>query len=108
MPNHIHLIWRLKALNGKEMPHASFLKFKPHSFIKKLEKTNNPARLYVDEANKKYEFWKRDSLAVHLFSKKLAFQIWIASTTIICMKDGTFAPGRRIIIIHQPAFMKKE
>jgi len=75
MPNPIHLIWRLKTLNGEEMPHASFLKFTAHSFTIKLEKTNNPARFYVDAANKKYEFWQKDSLAVHLFSKKVAFQI---------------------------------
>jgi len=67
MPNHIQLIWRLKALNGKEMTHASIQKFKENSFRIKLEKTNNPARFYIDEANKKYEFWKGDSLVVYLF-----------------------------------------
>jgi len=25
MPNHIHLIWEMLEINGKEMPHASFL-----------------------------------------------------------------------------------
>ena len=30
MPNHIHLVWEMKATNGKEMPHASFNKFTAH------------------------------------------------------------------------------
>ena len=74
MPNHIHLIWRLKALNGKEMPHSSFLKFTAHSFRKRLEASQNLAPFYVDAANKKYEFWQRDSLAIHLLSRKVAYQ----------------------------------
>jgi REP element-mobilizing transposase RayT len=74
MPNHIHLIWRLNALNGKEMPHSSLLKFTAHHFRKRLEKTQSLAPFYVDATNKKYEFWQRDSLAVHLYSKKVAFQ----------------------------------
>jgi len=74
MPNHIHLIWRRKALYGKEMPHSTLLKFTVHCFRKKPEETNGLAPFYVDAANKNYEFWQRDSLAVHLFSKKGAFQ----------------------------------
>ena len=36
MPNHIHLIWRIKELNGLESPHASFLKYTGHVFKRKL------------------------------------------------------------------------
>src|SRR5205085_8496062 len=32
MPNHVHFIWRANALNGKELPHASFLKYTAHTF----------------------------------------------------------------------------
>ena len=28
----------------------------------------------VDAENKKHEFWQRDSLAVHLYSREVAFQ----------------------------------
>lgn len=31
MPNHIHLIWRVNELNGKESPQGSFLKFTAHT-----------------------------------------------------------------------------
>ena len=74
MPNHIHLIWRWIAMNGKEMPHVSFLKFTAHHFKKHLEKTNGLAPFYLDAANKEFVFWQRDSLAVRLYSKRVAYQ----------------------------------
>jgi REP element-mobilizing transposase RayT len=33
MPNHIHIIWENIALNGKEMPYISFMKFTGHQFL---------------------------------------------------------------------------
>ena len=36
MPNHMHLIWRIKELNGKETPQGSLLKFTAHRFKKML------------------------------------------------------------------------
>lgn len=44
MPNHIHLIWHLTALNGKEMPHASLMKFTSHQFLEKI-RIENPELL---------------------------------------------------------------
>jgi len=62
-------------LNGKETAQGSFLKFTAHEFKKMLK--NNPAELSkyaVDAHNKKYEFWQRDSLAVHLYSRHVMLQ----------------------------------
>ncbi|MBP6431955.1 MAG: transposase [Ferruginibacter sp.] len=76
MPNHIHLIWRINEMNGKETTQGSFLKYTAHEF-KKLLLLNNDVRLNdfaVKAANKKYEFWQRDSLAIHLYTKEVAFQ----------------------------------
>lgn len=76
MPNHIHLIWRMNEQNGKESAHGSFLKFTAHQF-KKMVKEENPGRLTsfkVEALNKNYEFWQRDSLAVQLYSKRMALQ----------------------------------
>jgi putative transposase len=76
MPNHIHLIWEMKALNGKEMPHASFNKFTAHQF-QKLIKAENPEILHhfkVDESERKYRFWKRNPLAILLDGKDKAIQ----------------------------------
>jgi REP element-mobilizing transposase RayT len=37
MPNHVHLIWRINELNGKETAQGSFLKFTALEFKKKLK-----------------------------------------------------------------------
>ena len=75
MPNHIHLIWRVKELNGKETAQGSFLKYTAHEFKKQLIKDGNSLSNYlVNASNKKYEFWQRDSLAIHLFTEKVAYQ----------------------------------
>ena len=34
MPNHIHLIWRVNEMNGKETAQGSFLKYTAHEFKK--------------------------------------------------------------------------
>lgn len=76
MPNHIHFIWQINEPNGKESPQGSFLKFTAHKF-KKMLRVEDPVRLNafkVDAENKKYEFWKRDSLAIPLSSRKVAIQ----------------------------------
>jgi REP element-mobilizing transposase RayT len=76
MPNHIHLIWEMKALNGKEMPYASFNKFTAHQF-QKLIKTKNPSLLSdyrVNETERKFRFWQRDSLAVLMDSRDKVLQ----------------------------------
>jgi putative transposase len=76
MPTHIHLIWRTKEQNGKESAQASFLKHTAHQFKKKILKENaaNLASYAVTRINKKYEFWKRDSMAIELYSPNVAFQ----------------------------------
>ncbi|KQB99671.1 transposase [Pedobacter sp. Hv1] len=76
MPNHVHLIWRINDMNGKELPHVSFLKHTAHQF-KKILKENDQLRLTkyrVAATNKNYEFWQRDSLAVELHSSMAAYR----------------------------------
>ena len=76
MPNHIHIIWRINSLNGKESPHASFLKFTAHEFKKRLRLNdeNFLKQFSVNAGNKQFEFWQRDSLAVKLYNKDIAYQ----------------------------------
>jgi len=76
MPNHIHLIWRVNEQNGKETTQGSFLKFTAHEFKKLLtqDHNNDLSNYAVNAANKQYEFWQRDSLAVHLYDRKIAYQ----------------------------------
>jgi REP element-mobilizing transposase RayT len=76
MPNHIHLIWRTNSLNGKETVQGSFLKYTAHEFRKRLLK-DSPSQLEhyrVQATNKDYEFWQRDSLAVHLYTRDVTYQ----------------------------------
>lgn len=76
MPNHMHLIWRIKEKNGKEMPQASLLKYTAHEFRKMLIKDNEIklARYTVQARNKEHEFWRRDSIAVRLYTSSVAYQ----------------------------------
>ena len=76
MPNHIHLIWRVLESNGKESSQGSFLKYTAHEFKKMLITESSLALkdFRVDASNKNYEFWQRDSLAVPLFTKSVAYQ----------------------------------
>ncbi len=76
MPNHIHLIWRINEMNGKETAQGSFLKYTAHEFKKmlKTDRDNNLAAYAVHASNKNFEFWQRDSLAVHIYTKEVAYQ----------------------------------
>ena len=76
MPNHIHLIWELLDTNGKELPHASFMKFTSHEIQKDL-KQNHPELMnefLVDRTSRKYQYWQRDSLPILLYSPKVIMQ----------------------------------
>ena len=76
MPNHIHLIWRINELNGKETAQGSFLKHTAHEFKKMLigQENKQIEDFKVTALNKQYEFWQRDSLAIELYSREVAYQ----------------------------------
>jgi len=76
MPNHIHFIWEMLALNGKEMPHASFMKFTGHQFLEELRKSNSELvnRFKVEEESRVYQFWQRNALAIRLYDRKILEQ----------------------------------
>ncbi len=76
MPNHVHFIWRINEMNGKETPQGSFLKYTAHEFKRKLL-YDHPSTLdfySVDSYNKKYEFWQTHPMAIHLYSPNVAYQ----------------------------------
>jgi putative transposase len=46
-----------------------------HAFKKMLKEDMSALSKYaVDVNNKRYEFWQRDSLAIHLYTKEVMFQ----------------------------------
>jgi REP element-mobilizing transposase RayT len=75
MPNHLHMIWRILENNGKETTQGSFLKFTAHEFKKMLKGNDSELSNYAKAAhNKNYEFWQRDSMAIVLYTKHVAYQ----------------------------------
>ncbi len=54
MPNHLHLIWQLNKLNGRETPKGSFLKFTVHKLLKQLQDAGKSSDYVYDTG--KYEF----------------------------------------------------
>lgn len=66
----------MKEMNGKETPKASLLKHTAHQSKKLLlTEPDNPLTKYaVTAENKRHEFWQRDSLAISLYSRPVAYQ----------------------------------
>jgi putative transposase len=60
MPNHFHLLWRQKKLNGKEPPKGSLLKYTGHELLKILKREGKLHLYEVQAAKKKHEIWQRD------------------------------------------------
>jgi len=76
MPNHVHLIWELLKLNGREKLHASFQKATSHEIIKDL-KVNHPKVLpdfSVQETDRQFRVWQRDPLAIKMDSREKVSQ----------------------------------
>ena len=73
MPNHLHVIWELLSMNGKEMPHASFNKFTSHQFQQYLRTEGVDSGItdyqVPKEMDRNYRFWQRDALAVRMDSQ---------------------------------------
>ena len=76
MPNHIHMIIRINSSESKEKAHHSFLKYTAHEF-RNLLNNFHPEKLSffkVNKSNKEYQFWQRDSLAIHIYTQEVAIQ----------------------------------
>ena len=74
MPNHLHLIWQMLEMNGKESPAGSFTKYTAHQFQKNLRRTdkNELEKYHSLKTDRDYQFWIRDPLAIAL-SSHIAF-----------------------------------
>ncbi|EHQ28610.1 hypothetical protein Mucpa_4520 [Mucilaginibacter paludis DSM 18603] len=75
MPNHIHLLFENIAINGKEMPYVSFMKFTGHQFLHELRKTDLLLESFKVERNSRdYQFWQRNALPIEIFSREICEQ----------------------------------
>jgi hypothetical protein len=72
----MHLIWRTEQKDRKESVQGTLLKHTAH-LLKKDLMQHAPQLLpsfRVTASNKQFQFWQRDSLAVKLFTRKVAYQ----------------------------------
>lgn len=76
MPNHIHLIWENLSFNGKEAPHASFMKYTAHQFLDELKIKNDPLldKFKVEHYSRKHQFWQRNSLPIKMYNREILEQ----------------------------------
>ena len=76
MPNHIHLIWQIQDGFKKEVVQMRFLKFTSQQIKFKLtdSKSSFLDQFRVNSSDRKYQFWKRNSLSVDLWSDDVFMQ----------------------------------
>ncbi len=76
MPNHIHLIWELLAINGKEMPNASFTKYTAHRFLRQLrvDGSDNLSYFGTNQEDRAYNFWIEKPLPKLLYTPEVIYQ----------------------------------
>ncbi|RZL69784.1 MAG: transposase [Pedobacter sp.] len=76
MPNHLHIIWKMVQMNGKEMPHASFNKFTSHRIFEDMKAgaKSNLLNFEVNDEERKLRLWQRDPLAILIDSREMIEQ----------------------------------
>lgn len=76
MSNHLHLIWQIQPGNTAAAVQRDFLKYTAQRIQQDLA-LNHPAvleRFRVSATDRKYQFWKRNSLSIALISPKVFLQ----------------------------------
>ncbi|MGB4773878.1 MAG: transposase [Daejeonella sp.] len=68
MINHIHIIWQSKGENSIKQIQNSFIKHTSKQFKQQVEKDGGVNEYAINAADRKYNFWKWDSLSVELFT----------------------------------------
>ncbi|MFD2161518.1 hypothetical protein ACFSJU_03885 [Paradesertivirga mongoliensis] len=76
MPNHIHLIWQIQDGFKRDVVQMRFLKFTSQQMKFRLADSANPMlnEFLVNSTDRKYQFWKRSSLSVDLWSDEVFMQ----------------------------------
>lgn len=76
MPNHLHILWEMLDMNGKETPYASFNKFTSHQFLAYVRNQfpKKLPRYKESDIDRKHRFWQRDPLAICTNSRPIAEQ----------------------------------
>ena len=95
MPNHIHLLWEMLEKNGNEMPYSSFMKYTSHQIRKDLliDESSILRMFKVDSSSREYQFWKRNSLPVLLYTPKIVYQKLTYIHNNPCQGNWMLAPS---------------
>ena len=76
MPNHLHIIWQLHDGVIKTDFQRDFLKFTARSILNFMKMNDDPMlnQLLVNDADRKYQVWERNSLSIDLYTEKVFIQ----------------------------------
>jgi REP element-mobilizing transposase RayT len=76
MSNHFHLIWQMLGDHKRRDVQRDFLKFTAQQILVKLQSGNSPLRneLQVNKADRKFQVWQRNALAIPLWTDKVIWQ----------------------------------
>jgi putative transposase len=74
MSNHLHIIWQAKGDIPLKQVQNSFIRQTAKAFKEALQKEDKLKEYEVNKADRKYNFWKRDSLGIELFSSAVFLQ----------------------------------
>lgn len=76
MPNHIHLIWRIKELYKRSDVRRDFLKYTAQQIKFDLEKNHKNVLVFfeVNQKDRKYQIWERNPLSIDLYSREVLIQ----------------------------------
>ena len=76
MPNHIHIVWKIKEDNILQNVQRDFLKFTAQQILFDLKTKSNKEldKFYVDAKDRKYQIWERNPLSSRLGSSEIIIQ----------------------------------
>jgi putative transposase len=76
MDNHIHVVWQAVHPFQQEQVQRNFLKYTANTIINDLKNKNSALldQLHVGQQNRTYQVWKRNALAVDLWSESVLKQ----------------------------------
>ena len=76
MPNHIHIIWQMKAGRKREDVQRDFLKHTAQEIKNDMIRNNSPElkEYLVNAKDRIYQMWERNALSIDLWSEKVLTQ----------------------------------
>jgi REP-associated tyrosine transposase len=76
MPNHIHVIWQIQDNYKQDKIQMRFLKFTAQQMKFRLTDTKNKMidDFLVNDKDRQYQFWERNSLSIDLWTKDVFIQ----------------------------------